>query len=134
MPGKSTGRKRILNQSTELEIVKLFENNSEITAKEVISTLRLNVSTMTIYRIVKRYSFNIKPTQYCQEISNPNRQKRLWFYSMCILNHENFDNVIFTDETSIEVNIYRNQRWLKYSKNKKVSKYKHPLKVFLYCF
>lgn len=129
LPSASTGRKRILTQETEIKIIRLVDEDEEITASEIIRRLQLHVSRNTVYRVIKKYGFRVKRTQYCQEISEINRIKRFGFYSLCMINHENFDDVIFTDETSIEVNVYRNNRWCKYSKVKKVAKYKHPLKV-----
>ena len=85
---------------------KMKENN-ELNAKELqdllVKEFGVNVSTSTVLRYRRKLGWKWAPTKYCQMISEKNKVNRLAFARECLQNQEKFDDVIFTDETRIQM-------------------------------
>ena len=85
-----------------------MQQDPENTASDLVSglsrTFRLNPSLSTVKRARRSLGWTFSSTKYCQTVRDANKPKRLDFANMCIRNAENFDNCIFTDETTIKIN------------------------------
>ncbi len=80
-------------------------------------------------RILARHEHVSIKTRYCQVISRENVEKRNAFASLLLYFNGNFHNAVFTDESSIKIEVFANRRWVsKYDKSK-WGKFKHPLTV-----
>lgn len=112
-----------------------MRENNELTSVELQKLLRdergVNISASTI-RNVRRVKLGKKHenARYCQLIRERNKVKRLAFCLNAMKEKDGFENVIFTDETTVEI-----QQHTKYCfcKNGSLPKCKgrpkHPLKV-----
>lgn len=65
------------------------------------SELGVHLSTATIKRARKKLGWRKCGPRYCQIAREANRVARLAFAQQCLDNNEDFDNVIFTDESTI---------------------------------
>ena len=71
--------------------------------------------------------------RYCQAVREPNRLARLAFAQKCIQEVETFDNVIFTDESSIWMERHGKLCFRKKDMPAKLKpKVKHPFKVHVW--
>jgi len=86
----------------------LYKRQPSTTAREVQSRLKdcfgVCISISTVRRWRAELGWKCKTVRYCQMISKANYQKRLNFSMEMLRNRETFSNVIFTDETSVEMN------------------------------
>lgn len=69
--------------------------------KLLYSELGVHLSTATIKRARKKLGWRKCGPRYCQIVREANRVARLAFAQQCLDNNEDFDNVIFTDESTI---------------------------------
>ena len=67
----------------------------------IFDRFQLNVSVTTVKRARKRLGWAKSGVTYCQLVKEKNRIERLAFVTKCQTNNDKFDNVIFTDESSI---------------------------------
>lgn len=86
--------------------MKLKENN-ELTGKELKGLIQqqfgLTASVRTVLRARKKIGWLYGKTRYCQMVSEKNKIARLEFANRCLETGEDFENVIFTDETKIQL-------------------------------
>ncbi|CAC5387515.1 unnamed protein product [Mytilus coruscus] len=131
---KIASKPPILKRNHLIFIDQTIRQDREISAQEVAVSLRRRfqpgVSSTTVKRARRRLGWKHSPTQYCQMIRDDNKPKRLTFALRCIATNENFDNAIFTDETTVKI-----QTSTKYSFRKDdervpaKGKPKHPYQV-----
>lgn len=130
-----SGRKSILSEENLYFIDEKMKENDELTSGEIQKLLRdergVTVSTSTI-RNVRRNKLGWKhgKARYCQLIRDRNKIKRLVFCLQAMKKKDGFEDVIFTDETSVEIQQYTRYCFRKNgSLPKRKGRPKHPLKV-----
>lgn len=90
----------------------------------------LQVSTSHLRKLRRNIGWESKKTKFCQLVRDVNKQKRLQWALTQIANKENFDDVIFSDESSFEAQRSASRTY--YKKGEPVQlrpKPKHPVKV-----
>lgn len=105
--GHGGGCKKKLNQEhLDFMDTKLRQNN-ELTAKELKSMIQeefdVAVSLPTIQRWRRNIGWIYSKTRYCQMVSHKNMPLRMAFAKKCLEDEEDFSDVIFTDETKIQL-------------------------------
>lgn len=111
-----------------------MQENSELTAMELQARLTeelgISVSKATITKARRNLNWVYTGTAYCQMIREPNKIKRLAYCQQCLDTGEQFDNVIFTDETKIQMQSSLSRSCRKKGMARKlVCKPKHPYTV-----
>ena len=87
-------------------------------------------SDSTISRARRNLGWIKSGPRYCQLVSAKNCEKRLEFAITCVRNRDKFENVIFTDESSIWFNCYNAVCFRKIGQEGHYKpKAKHPFKV-----
>jgi len=131
-----SGRPRILPQHAEQLIVDLLRANDELTTTELLHQLQANgynVSRSTVAQTRKKLGWTAKRTRYCQLIRQQNKEKRVEFCKHLLECGENFHNVIFTDETMIQLSPSVRRIFHHRSEARKFRpKPKHPVKVYVW--
>ena len=135
------GCKRKLSQEhLDYMDTKLRENN-ELTGKELKSLIHeefgLTVSLPTILRWRKNIGWVYAKTRYCQMVSAKNKPLRMEFAKKCLEEEDHFLDVIFTDETKIQLSSH--VRYQCHKKGDPVHNQlrpvpKHPYQVSLHFF
>ena len=126
---KSRGRPRILSYNEELELIEILKENEEASLEGLKQKIENKVSTSTIHRIINRQNIRSVYTRYCQNVSAANENKR---YAYALLLHyfaENFDQMIFCDETTVKIEVHSKRKWQSIYDKRKYGKFKHPLTV-----
>lgn len=122
-------------------IDKAMLENDELTERDLAKKLKdefgITFSQKGIGRIRRKLGWKLTGTKYCQLISNKNQECRLkWCLDMMksIRNGDKLENVIFTDESSFQLNSYRNFHLTNKKLNHKGRKPtpKHPFKVHVW--
>lgn len=116
----------------------IINENREITSvgikRELERRFGLSVHISTIKRVRKnKLNWVCSKPRYCQLIRNKNRETRLEYARGCLERKDLFENAIFTDESSIEI---ENTARLQFRRHDElptlVGKPKHPLKVHVW--
>lgn len=130
------GRPNILSSNPNVNAIieNAMVNNDETTAADLLTLLQeggYDASIPTINRIRRKLGWTLKGTRYCQLIRENNKPKR---FDWAILNqNEQFDDVIWSDETSVPLEQYKRTCYRKKGTNfSKKPKPKHPLKVHVW--
>ncbi|CAC5383315.1 unnamed protein product [Mytilus coruscus] len=92
-----------------------------------------HTSKSTVKKVIKAAGYTASSPRYGQMVREPNKLKRVLFSKAVIADNDNFDNIIFTDECSVQLHdnkviIYRE----KDSVAPVLPKPKHPLKVHVW--
>lgn len=84
-----------------------LQENNELTSADLTRLLKqvfgVKVSQWTVRLARKKLGWSSKSTQYCQTIRNQNKGKRFAYAVKCVKEKDNFNNVIFTDESTIKI-------------------------------
>ena len=103
-----TGRSTKITQEVKDLIEEQMQADDETTAVELKCKLDANgikLSLSTILRCRRALGWTYRGSAYCQLIREPNKLKRL---SWCLENQNNdFNNVVWTDETSVQLENHR---------------------------
>ncbi|XP_057299461.1 uncharacterized protein LOC130630079 [Hydractinia symbiolongicarpus] len=104
-PKRKSGRKRKLTLDHHNFIDKCYENNDELTSvdvqKLVKSEFQLDVSSSCIRQARQKIGWTLTGPRYCQLVRVPNQVLRLEFCQKLLRTNEQFEDVIFTDESTI---------------------------------
>lgn len=93
----------------------------------------LRLSIATIKRTRRKLGWIKTGPRYCQQVREHNRVNRLAFAQRCIANNEQFDDVIFTDESSIWLERHGKICFRKIGEPGKMKPtMKHPTKVHVW--
>ena len=114
--------------------------NDELTASDLKDTLikrfgadKVQYGVRTIARVRNELGWSFTTARYCQAIREANKTKRLDWCNNCIKEKETFDNLIFTDESTIQLECHRRKSFRKKKMPRKLKyRYKHPLKVHVW--
>ena len=96
-PSKITAEiKRIVENQVQLD-----DETSAVQLHHLLNDCGYSVSLRTILRCRTSLGWTFRGSAYCQLIREPNKEKRL----MWATNHiqETFDDVIFTDESTVQI-------------------------------
>ena len=124
----------ILSVNDQNFIDKQMSNNGELTSSELQNRLieerGVSVSSATVRNVRRKMGWKHDRARYCKIIREPNKIKRLSFCLKALRDKDPFEDAIFTDETSVEI-----QQFTRYCfrKGGSLPKHKghpkHPLKV-----
>ena len=128
--------KRIISDEQLININRALLANNEITAKQIKKDLALEASESTILRRIAQLGWTNKTTQYCQIVDNHNRIDRFHFCCAALTVQDNFDDVIYIDEATVELKLRSYKHWHKsrpiQTHRGKVGKFKHSVKVHVW--
>ena len=97
------------------------------------SEMGIQLSIPTIKRTRRKLGWKRCGPKYCQMVRETNRVARLAFAEECIENEESFDDVIFTDESTIWLEQHGKICFRKEGQPAKLKpKSKHPFKVHIW--
>ena len=113
-----------------------MQADDETTAVQLLDLLRRSgicISLSTVKRCRQKLGWTFHGTRYCQMIREPNKVKRLEFANKCLVENENFDDVIWTDETSVQLECHRRHCFRKHNEKPRLKpRPKHPVKVHVW--
>lgn len=132
-----SGCKGIISQDDKNFIDEKMKENDELTSAELQKLLKdernVSVSASTIRYSRRKLGWKHEKSRYCQQIRSRNKIKRLVFSLKAMKEKDGFEDVVFTDETTVEI-----QQFTRYcfgkngSELKRKGQPKHPLKVSVY--
>ena len=126
-------KKKVSDSHLEIINSKIKENperSSVDLQKELISECGLHLSASYIRKLRIKLGWVAKRTKYGQMVRDVNKQKRKVWALKQIENNETFDDVIFSDEASIEAQRTTTKTYYKKGEKEPLRpKPKHPLKV-----
>ena len=102
-------RKSKLSEEHLTFIDEKMKENDELTSEElrkmVANECGVEVSSSATIRRIRREKLGWKceNTRYCQFVREPNKIKRLAFCLDALSRKDRFDDVIFTDETTVQI-------------------------------
>jgi len=119
------------------KIDEVYRQNPEVTASELKNVLenelKVGIGVSTIKMARKAAGWMCTQTRYCQMVRDANKIKRLEFCRKIIETNDDFGNVIFTDESSVEIERATTIRFHKQGEMfKPAPKPKHLLKVHVW--
>ena len=113
-----------------------IQADDETTAMQlayVLSQCGLALSLATIKRSRQILGWTFHGTRYCQLIREANKEKRLVWATKCLDERDTFDDVIWSDETSVQLEFHRRHCFRKANQPPKLKpKPKHPVKVHVW--
>ena len=129
-----SGRKPLLREDDKNFIDEKMRENDELTSWELQKLLhderQVTISTSTIRNARRKLGWKHEKARYCQLIRDKNKTKRLVFCLKAMKEKDNFEDAIFTDETSVEIQQYTRYCFRKNGNvPKRKGRPKHPLKV-----
>ena len=101
-----------------------MQSDDETTATQLLEILRrsgMQICLATVKNCRAKMGWTFHGTRYCQMIRDANKIKRLQFANECLANRETFDDVIWTDETSVQLESHRRHCFRKKSENQNSS-------------
>ena len=130
-----SGRKLKLSDEQITFIDQKMRENDELTAAEIKQKLSeefgVDISVATIKRVRREnLGWRSERARYCQFVREPNKMKRLIFCLTALEAKDRFEDAIFTDETSVQIEQYARICFHKEgTQPKRKGRPKHPLKV-----
>ena len=109
-----------------------MEKDDELSLEDFRTALQkedISVSVSSLHRWRQELGWTTKGTKYCQMVKEVNVEKRLdWAKENC--EDINLDNLVFTDETTVQLENHRRVTWYKKGcKPRYKPKPKHPIKL-----
>lgn len=128
--------KRKITDDQLIHLNRLLLENDELTAEQLKLRIKFEGSTSSIYRYVHRLGWTNKRTEYCQVVSEQNQLKRYYFSCAALVSQEKFEDVIFIDETTVELRNTSYRHWYKKRQIEvyrgKKGKFKHNVKLHIW--
>ena len=114
--------------------------NDELTASDLMDLLQrkfgetsIAYSVRTIARASLDLGWTFTTARYCQAIRDANKEKRLEWCKERLAEQEQFNDVIFTDESTFQLDRHRRKCFRKQGAPRKLKyKHKHPPKVHVW--
>jgi hypothetical protein len=101
--------------------------------KKITATFNIDVSVSGVSAFRRRIGWTQQKTRYCQLIRNVNKEKRVLWAREQLASNEQFDNVIFTDESKVEIARCSRRSFRKVGQPiPRQAKPKHPLSVLVW--
>ena len=130
---KSTGRPRKTSQQEDKKIIKLMEQNRELTTRDISETLKqegVDISSDTVRRRLIEAGMAFKSPSSKPFLSNLQKTNRLDFGRKN--KYRNWNNVLFTDETTIKLSPRNKKVWKRRGENIVVRRFKHYQKIHVW--
>ncbi len=133
-----SGRPSCMTDEGQRYIDNLLEEDDELTSKQIKimleTTLDIRICESTVRRILrKELEWVVTLPKYCQTIREPNKVKRLEYARKLLADKEKFEDVIFTDESTIEMTWHKRICRRKIGQPRKPKpRPKHPLKLHVW--
>ncbi len=130
-----SGRPKLLERAHYVSIDNILDEDNEITTpkmKEKLLVLYpdIKASERTIARARMELGWVHQSAKYCQMVREANKVKRLEWAQKMIDDHEQFDDVIFTDESSFQVDYHARRAYRRLGEPRILwQKPKHSAKV-----
>ena len=131
-------RRKLLNDEHYRVIDNALSENDELTTRQLYDVLLkkfpgLGASLSTVKRARWELGWVVSSPKYCQMIRDANKEKRLvWCQKMKQAN-EQFEDVIFTDESSVMLETHRKRCYRRKGTPRKLKpRPKHPVKVHVW--
>ena len=135
-PLKKTRKDNKISEHSLEVIREVFRNDPYATSTDVRKQLAIHgteVSAATVKKAIKTAGYVNSEPRYCQLIRNANQEKRVDFCNSLIEVNDALDNIIFTDECSVQLH---NNKTTSYRRKGMLTPYmgkpKHPLKVHVW--
>lgn len=123
-----------LSPSIKQLIESTMRQDDETTATQIqakLATYGIYVSLATIVRSRLELGWTYRGSAYCQLIRRQNKEKRLHWARTYL--HDNFDDVIWSDETTVQLETHRRHCYRKIGeKPRPKPRAKHPIKVHVW--
>ena len=121
----------------DMEIVKSsLTTNPDQSARDIRKELLQDgskVSLSTVKRVITRCGFTSDVPRYSHMVRVANQQPRVEFCNMLINTNDSMDDIIFTDESSVQLHNNKSSCYrLIGAGNRQLPKPKHPLKVHVW--
>ena len=103
-----SGRRSVITDEVKAVVEQQMRRDDETTASQLhvmLTHMGYTISLRTILRCRTSLGWTFRGSAYCQLIRDVNKQKRLDF--ALANDHDNFANVIFTDECSVQLESHR---------------------------
>ena len=115
-------------------------DNDELTASGLKMLLvkefgedKATYSERTVARARNELGWTFTTARYCQAIRDANKQKRVEWVNKCLEDEEQFQDVIFTDECTVQLECHRRKPFRKTGAPRKLKyRHKHPPKVHVW--
>ena len=131
-----SGRPTALGSQTHDCINLWLSTNNELTINDILLKLNamgINVSKSALGRAIQRIGWSARATRYCQLIREQNKLKRVDFCQLVLRNGDNFQDVVFTDETMVQLMPAHRKSYHKKGEPRQFRpKPKHPVKIFVW--
>ena len=133
-----SGRPRSVTEDMYRFIDEAMAEDDELTARKLLSKMidkfgPLDISERTVARARQELGWTYSTTRYCQAIRIANMEKRMVWSREMLERGELFENVIFTDESTIALERHRKKSYRKKGQPRKMKAVpKHPLKVHVW--
>ena len=131
-----SGRRTKLTPTVHQVVEAKMQCDDETTATQLqhlLCQLGVHISLATIKRCRKELGWTYQGSRYCQLIREPNKLKCLAFVQACIANNETFDDVIWSDKTSVQLECHRRHSLRKQGQPPKLKpRPKHAIKVHVW--
>lgn len=129
-----SGRPSKINNFVIQTVERKMQENDETTAvqlRELLLQHGISISLRTVLRSRQALGWTFRGSAYCQLIREGNKKKRLEWAQNHL--HDDFRNVIWTDETSIQLETHRKRCYRKKGETPKPKpRPKHPVKVHVW--
>ena len=123
---------RIIDEAMSKDDELTASDLKELLAK-TFPTDEVQYSERTIARIRSDLGWTFSTARYCQAIRDANKDKRVVWCQKCLDDKEKFDDVIFTDESTIQLESHRRKSFRKKNAPRKLKyRHKHPPKVHVW--
>lgn len=127
---------RKVSDSDILTVKTALSENCTMTATDIQRQLQetgTSLSKTTVHRVIKEAGYTASAPRYCQMIREVNKVKRVDFCKQLVLDNDNFNDIVFTDECTVQLHdnkvvVYR----LRNESATPIPQPKHPLKVHVW--
>lgn len=127
---------KVVSQTDVDIIVNALESDNCLSSRDIHRKLTddgAKFSLTTTQRTINAVGYTTAKPRYGQMVRDTNKVKRVDFCQTLIANDEKFDDVIFSDETTVQLHNNKSTSYHKIGKQSKcIPKPKHPLKLHVW--
>ncbi len=131
-----SGRKTKITSEVKCIVEAKMQSDDETTATQLQQVLQMSgisISLTTVKRCRRELGWTFHGSRYCQMIREPNKVKRLEWCVQQMQESDDLEDVIWSDETSIQLESHRRYAFRKRDQAPKLKpRPKHPLKVHVW--
>ena len=100
-----SGRPTKMTEEMKAIVEERMREDDETIALQLLNSKGYQISTKTILRCRAELGWTFRGSAYCQLIREPNKAKRLDWAQQYL--NDNFDNVIWSDECSVQLETHK---------------------------